>query len=252
MEEITMKRLIVLFICITFAVLTVPSGVFAATGVWGGSNGSGHGVQVGNRYSGSEYRGHNGSGYNWGGYRRHGYSHGGICVDFGFTYWPYYSYPYYLYPEPVYYYPVPASVYYEPLEGIAPNAASDTYSPDQVEIEQTVSFGEVIAVSNATIGGSSGLTITLKMDDGRTIVVQETGESFIRGNRVMVIRAPDGTLRVRHKTFSDETVTINIPNERGGYTAVVLTRSGKGFVGPQGEFYFGHPTVEQLKILYGK
>ena len=28
--------------------------------------------------------------------------------------------------------------------------------------------------------------------------------------------------------------------------------SGDGFVGPQGEYYPGHPTVEQLKILYGK
>lgn len=49
-----------------------------------------------------------------------------------------------------------------------------------------------------------------------------------------------------------ETLIVNIPNSRGGYTAVTLKRSGNGFVGPQGEYYTEHPTVEQLKILYGK
>ena len=49
-----------------------------------------------------------------------------------------------------------------------------------------------------------------------------------------------------------EVLTVNIPNSRGGYTAVTLKRSGNGFVGPQGEYYAEHPTVEQLKVLYGK
>ena len=49
-----------------------------------------------------------------------------------------------------------------------------------------------------------------------------------------------------------EALTVNIPNSRGGYTAVTLKRSGNGFVGPQGEYYAEHPTVEQLKVLYGK
>ena len=48
------------------------------------------------------------------------------------------------------------------------------------------------------------------------------------------------------------TLTINIPNSRGTYTAVTLKRSGNGFVGPQGEYYADNPTVEQLKVLYGK
>lgn len=49
-----------------------------------------------------------------------------------------------------------------------------------------------------------------------------------------------------------DTATINIPNSGGGYTAVALKRSGNGYVGPQGEYYPGNPTVEQLKVLYGK
>lgn len=50
---------------------------------------------------------------------------------------------------------------------------------------------------------------------------------------------------------SGETVVINIPNSRGGYTPVTLVKRGDGYVGPQGEYYQGHPTVNQLRALYG-
>lgn len=46
--------------------------------------------------------------------------------------------------------------------------------------------------------------------------------------------------------------TVNIPNAKGGYTAVTLKRSGTGFIGPQGEFYAEFPKVAQLEIMYGK
>jgi hypothetical protein len=48
-----------------------------------------------------------------------------------------------------------------------------------------------------------------------------------------------------------ELVTINVPNSRGGYTPITLKRVGNGFVGPQGEYYSEHPTVEELRTLYG-
>ena len=51
---------------------------------------------------------------------------------------------------------------------------------------------------------------------------------------------------------SGETIVINIPNASGGYTPVTLTKRGTGYIGPQGEYYEGHPTVEQLRALYGK
>ncbi len=46
--------------------------------------------------------------------------------------------------------------------------------------------------------------------------------------------------------------TVNIPNDHGGYTAVVIKRSGNGYTGPQGEYYPEFPKVFQLKIMYGK
>ena len=49
-----------------------------------------------------------------------------------------------------------------------------------------------------------------------------------------------------------DSITINIPNDKGGYTAVTLKKSGNGFIGPQGEFYPEFPKVSQLKVIYGK
>jgi hypothetical protein len=46
-------------------------------------------------------------------------------------------------------------------------------------------------------------------------------------------------------------VVINVPNARGGYTAVTLVRYNSGYVGPQGEYYAWCPTVAQLQVLYG-
>lgn len=51
---------------------------------------------------------------------------------------------------------------------------------------------------------------------------------------------------------NEDSFSVNIPNSKGGYTAVTLKASGKGFIGPQGEFYFEFPKVSQLKAMYGK
>ncbi len=51
---------------------------------------------------------------------------------------------------------------------------------------------------------------------------------------------------------NDNVITVNIPNDKGGYITVNLKRSGNGFVGPQGEFYPELPKVSQLRLMYGK
>ena len=53
-------------------------------------------------------------------------------------------------------------------------------------------------------------------------------------------------------TGMDDDITLNIPNNAGGYSAVLIKKSGKGFIGPQGEFYPEFPKVSVLKVLYGK
>ena len=50
---------------------------------------------------------------------------------------------------------------------------------------------------------------------------------------------------------SGETITVNVPNVGGGHTPVKLVKTANGYLGPQGEFYAGHPTVAELKVLYG-
>jgi hypothetical protein len=50
---------------------------------------------------------------------------------------------------------------------------------------------------------------------------------------------------------SSDTVTVSVPNSKGGFTPVKLVKRDGGYVGPQGEFYSGHPTVDELKALYG-
>ena len=53
-------------------------------------------------------------------------------------------------------------------------------------------------------------------------------------------------------TTQGEPFTVNVPNSKSGWTSVTLTRSGTGFIGPQGEYYQEFPKVKQLKEMYGK
>ena len=49
-----------------------------------------------------------------------------------------------------------------------------------------------------------------------------------------------------------DSITINIPDKKGGYIAVIIKKSKNGFIGPQGEFYSEFPKVAQLEVIYGK
>lgn len=78
---------------------------------------------------------------------------------------------------------------------------------------------------------------------------QAVPQPVVQSVPIMVQPAPTP---VTVTTDTGESFTVNIPNSQGGYTAVVIKRSGKGFVGPQGEFYSEFPKVSQLKAMYGK
>jgi len=51
---------------------------------------------------------------------------------------------------------------------------------------------------------------------------------------------------------TQDSFPVNVPNDKGGYTTVVIKKSDKGFLGPQGEFYAEFPKVSQLKAMYSK
>ena len=50
---------------------------------------------------------------------------------------------------------------------------------------------------------------------------------------------------------NSDVVVVNIPTSNGGFTPVKLIKQGSGYIGPQGEYYKGNPTVQQLEVLYG-
>jgi hypothetical protein len=60
----------------------------------------------------------------------------------------------------------------------------------------------------------------------------------------------DGAL-LKTAPAEGDTVTINIPNASGNFTAVKLVKHVDGYTGPQGENYPHNPTVAQLQVLYG-
>jgi len=66
----------------------------------------------------------------------------------------------------------------------------------------------------------------------------------------VVVKAPQ-SVPATVVSGSAQTITVNIPNRSGSFTPVTLVRQGEGYVGPQGEYNAGNPTVEQLKVLYG-
>jgi hypothetical protein len=59
------------------------------------------------------------------------------------------------------------------------------------------------------------------------------------------------SIAAQPKSASNDTATINIPNTKGSFTPVRLVKHKDGYIGPQGEFYAGHPTIAALKALYG-
>ena len=64
--------------------------------------------------------------------------------------------------------------------------------------------------------------------------------------------APAVGTQVPSVVYTQDTVTMNVLNDTGGYTAVILKRSGNGYVGPQGEYYPQVPSMAQMKAMYGK
>ena len=68
----------------------------------------------------------------------------------------------------------------------------------------------------------------------------------------IVQAASSVTQQVASPATQGEPFTVNVPNSKGGWTSVTLTRSGTGFIGPQGEYYKEFPKIKQLKEMYGK
>jgi len=108
-------------------------------------------------------------------------------------------------------------------------------------------FGFGLAIASPPIGA----VISFLPFGYQTIVVRDTPYYYYAN--IYYRPCPSGyTVVPEPITNPRETITINVPNVRGSYTPITLLKQGDGYIGPQGEYYVGNPTVEQLKALYGR
>jgi len=84
------------------------------------------------------------------------------------------------------------------------------------------------------------------------ILTQYHGYKVVPQPVVYVQPEPVVVAQPQQVVDTQDAFPVNIPNNSGGYTTVVIKRSGSGYVGPQGEFYSKFPTVAQLKTMYAK
>ena len=109
--------------------------------------------------------------------------------------------------------------------------------------------------------------VVSKIPHGHKVIV-DNGKRYYPFKGVYWRRTPAGYIVVSNPTtialgtpqtssrkmskYRGKSFVINIPNFDGSYTTVALTSSGRGFTGPQGEYYPEFPRVDQLKAMYGK
>ena len=97
--------------------------------------------------------------------------------------------------------------------------------------------------------------VTYYVNNGSYYVYTPYGYQVVAPPITVLPSAPvvmSSPVQVTSTANADDAFTLNIPNDKGGYVAVLIKRSGNGFVGPQGEFYAEFPRVAQLKAMYAK
>ena len=110
--------------------------------------------------------------------------------------------------------------------------------PSVVVVETPVSFQPVV-VNGVTYYTKEGIYYQYT-PQGYEVVPNPTG----------ILETPRMSSQVQG--LGGDIFTVNIPNSRGSFTSVVIKRSGRGFLGPQGEYYQEFPRVAQLKVMYDK
>jgi len=77
----------------------------------------------------------------------------------------------------------------------------------------------------------------------------EDGEGAALG---AAIAATGCLLEQIDKSSKEEKIVVEVTNQDGSITPVVLKKKASVYIGPKGEHYDKKPTEEQLKELYGK
>lgn len=119
-------------------------------------------------------------------------------------------------------------------------------------------FGLGIAISIPPIGA-----IVTYLPSGHKRIITNNGVYYYYDDiyytgctgGYVVVPAPlinSRVMNVSNIYASQATVTVNIPDSRGGHVPVTLIKYKDGYIGPQGEYYSGNPTIKQLVVLYGR
>jgi hypothetical protein len=109
-----------------------------------------------------------------------------------------------------------------------------------------------VLINGATYYTDNGIYYILTRHHGYKVVVAPVVGYYAQPAQVVVAQPAVTVVAAPVAVESQDTFPVNIPNNSGGYTAVVIKRSGNGYVGPQGEFYATFPSIAQLKAMYGK
>ena len=199
---------------------------------------------------------------NQGDWNRHG---GGGHRDNGGGHWdnhhwdhrPHYRpRPYFYYPRPVY--RPPAIIFRRPSLKIIIGSTRPVYYPDYVyrpaPVEYVVVPPPVGSIVASLPAGAQSVVI-----EGGTYYIKDGGyyRDTTSGYAVMPAPqaggyGPQSNVLTTAQANSDDGVTVNVPDSKGGYVAVILHKSGDGYLGPQGEYYPSFPKVDQLQAMYVK
>jgi hypothetical protein len=136
-------------------------------------------------------------------------------------------------------------------------AAASGCNPYNNEGEGAATGGALGALAGGIIGHQShdtgaGMLIGGALGAVTGAAVGSTVQKPVYEEPAPVVEAQPAPAFVPSTTYAGDTVTVNVPNSNGGYTSVILKRSGNGFVGPQGEYYDQVPTTAQLQAMYGR
>ena len=108
-----------------------------------------------------------------------------------------------------------------------------------------------VFINGRTYYTDNGVYYILTHHHGYKVVVAPV--VYAQPQQVVVTQpAPVTVVAAPVTVNSQDSFPVNIPNNSGSYTSVVIRRSGNGYVGPQGEFYAQFPSVAQLKAMYGE
>jgi hypothetical protein len=210
---------------------------------------------------------HSGGGSGYGGWGGHGGGyhgayggwHGGWYGGWGLGWWGgCYGYPYYYYDSAVSYAP-PAGTVITTIPSASQPVVVDGvtyYTINGVTYYQSTSGlcpmaqpPQVIVNNNAAPASpSQAAYVSGPAASAPVSTMVAPAQQPVAGNPAVNMPVTEGVAAVK----VSDAYTINIPNAKGGYSAVTLKRSGNGFTGPQGEYYPEFPKVELLKVMYGK